>query len=332
MITKFAAIAALFLSLFVTAAAHGAPAPAATIPAAAAVSAVEQALFDTRAKDVARIRKLELAATTATPEVQSSCLKDLSKAHSAKAETDKSDKAIRARLAAIRKEGKVERGKLLDLIGEIKGLEDGNRKNLAEYVGRLGTLEGVVKGQGEDVQALKERATGIERRQDHQDNAIKDVQIQFAQVSSKLWTNEFAFGLFTGKGYDVSETGFNARFGARNHLGNGWFASASLGAGDLVDAPRPTSAVVRAGGQFSVSGPRSALTLDVGVLAGAAGTSLAANPGFVVGGTAGFTLRPRAWYGLGIGVGADLVTGRYTGINASLNISFSPLGELQIGE
>ncbi len=310
-------------------AAHGAPAPATAVSAAPAVSAIEKLLLTRTAKAEAELEKLH---AIAGQKADKASLEAYSKACNDKVERQKADKAIRARLENLRKEDKVERGKLLALINEIKGLEDENRKSLVDFVGRLGTLEGVVMGQGEDIKAQAERVTGIEQRQNATDNKVAEVAGKVAEVASKLWTSEFAFGVFTEKGYAMADSGFNARFGMRNASGNGWFTSLCIGAGDLVSDPRPTSAVVRTGGQFALGGQRSALTLDVGALAGAAGTSLTINPGFVVGGTVGLTLRPRAWYGFGIGASADLVTGRYTGVGASVGISFSPLGEMQIGE
>lgn len=308
-------------------AAHGAPA---TTTPGATVSAIERMMLSRQAKAEADIEMLKANAGKTGKSA------DYDKIVGAvKVEQEAKAKIANSRYYKLREEAKTDRKKAADLaklVNELGLLEKADREQLVNMAQKLGEIDGKIDTVEKRTTSLETRATGIETRQNVTDAKVAEVAGKVAEVASKVWSNEFAFGLFTGKGFDSAETGFNLRFGARNHLGNGWYASASLGAGDLVSKPRPTSAVVRGGGQFSMGGPRSALTLDVGALAGVAGTSLAANPGVVVGGTVGLTLRPRAWYGFGIGASADLVTGRYTGVGASVGISFSPLGEMQIGE
>ena len=238
------------------------------------------------------------------------------------------DRLIKGRLNSLKMAVKANRSDIESLIKAAKEL----RGVSVDTIKALNALTFEVEAVKAEVKAQGERLTGVEGRQNATDSKVATLEGKVAEVTSRLWASEFAFGLFTEKGFAMAGSGFNARFGMRNASGNGWFTSLSLGAGDLLAAPRPTSVVVRAGGQFALGGQRSALTIDAGALAGAAGTSLTVNPGFVVGGTVGLTLRPRAWYGLGLGVGGDLVTGHYTGVNAFVSISFSPLGELQIGE
>lgn len=326
-------LATMFLSLFVSAAAHSAPAPAATVPTAPAVSAIEKALLTRTAKAEADIEIL-FGKAKANPSAENlKAYADCRKADIA--DRDKIDKGLRARIDQLKKAEKADKKVVAELVkdvAELKGMQQKDRDALVAFVGRLGDVEGKVAAVEQRTTSLETRATGIETRQNATDAKVAEVANKVTEVASKLWTSEFAFGLFTEKGFAMAGSGFNARFGMRNASGNGWFTSLSLGAGDLVSAPRPTSAVVRTGGQLSLGGQRSALTIDVGALAGAAGTSLTIDPGFVIGGTVGLTLRPRAWYGLGLGVGADLVTGHYTGVNAFVGVSFSPLGELQISE
>lgn len=325
-------LATMFISLFVSAAAHGAPAPA-TTPTAPVVSAIEKALLSRTAKAEADIEILFAKAKANPSATNLTAYADCRKVDIA--DRDKIDKSLRARIDQLKKADKADKKVVAELVrdvAELKGMQQKDRDALVSFVGRLAEVEVKVTAVEQRTTSLETRATGIETRQNATDAKVVEIAGKVAEVTSKLWTSEFAFGLFTEKGFAMAGSGFNARHGLRNASGNGWFTSLSLGAGDLVSKPSTTSAIVRTGGQFSMGGPRSALTIDVGALAGAAGTSLTNDPGFVVGGTAGLTLRPRAWYGIGINAGMDLVTGHYSGLNAFVGLSFSPLGELQIGE
>jgi hypothetical protein len=332
MITKkFAALAAMFLSLFVSAAAHGAPAPA-TTSTASAISAMESSLSTRMAKAEADIEKT-LAAAKASPSGDNlKAYADCRKAN--QDDLAKIDKDLRGRLEAI-KRGKADKKVVTQLLkdfAELKTLSKTDREGLIAVAGRLGEVESKVEAVEKRTTGLEARTTGIEVRQNFVDTKIENLNTRVSVLESSSWKHELRLGAETGRGIATSETGFVIGYATTSGSGVGYYTEVIVGAGDVLNQPHFTSAVIRAGVKSSIGSPDSPLSAHLGFLFGtAAKTSLALDAGFSGGASAGLTYKPKNWP-VGFTANVGQVFGRFEGLVMSAGAFFDPLGLANLGK
>ena len=327
-------LAALFsLVLFVSVAAHGAPVPATTVPTAPAVSAIEKALLSRTAKAEADIEILFGKAKADPSASNLTAYADQRKADNA--DRDKIDKDLRGRINQLKKAEKADKKlvkKLVEEVAALTGMQQKDRENLVAFVGRLGEVEGKVEAVEKRTTGLEARTTGIEVRQNFVDTKIENLNTRVSVLESSSWKHELRLGAETGRGIATSETGFVIGYATTSGSGVGYYTEVIVGAGDVLNQPHFTSAVIRAGVKSSIGSPDSPLSAHLGFLFGtAAKTSLALDAGFSGGASAGLTYKPKNWP-VGFTANVGQVFGRFEGLVMSAGAFFDPLGLANLGK
>ena len=303
-------------------AAHGAPAPATTTPAAA-VSAVDRLMLNRQAKAEADIEMLKANAA------ESGKSADYDKIVAAvKAEQQAKAKIANSRYYKLREEAKTDRKKLdelVKLVSDLGLLKKADREQLANMAQKLGEIESKVDG-------IETRVTGVEKRQNATDDSVVRIERKVDEVVATQWRSQLRLGVETGRDIATSSTNAVVGFGSTLQSGYGWYSALSLGLGDVLVAPHPTSAAFRAGVTSTIGSANSPLSAQFGLLVGvAAKESLALDAGVAVGANVGLTYKPRGWP-VGFTASAGQVFGRFEGFVVHAGAFFDPLSLGDLGK
>lgn len=245
------------------------------------------------------------------------------------------DKVIKGRLNRLKMAVKADRADIEALIKEVKslrGVSVESLKMLNDLVTQVAEVQSEQKAQGQRVTGLEVRATGIEVRQNTSDTKIENLNTRVSVLESSSWKSELRIGAETGRNIATASTDFVLGYATTSGSGVGWSIEAIVGAGDVVNQPHFTSAVIRAGVKSSIGSPDSPLSANLGFLFGtAAKTSLALDAGFAGGASAGLTYKPRSWP-VGFTANVGQVFGRFEGLVMSAGAFFDPLGLANLGK
>lgn len=242
---------------------------------------------------------------------------------------------LKRRLNILKAGVQANRADIESLIKEAKEL----RGLSAFQANRLNTLATQMTEVQADVKAHEGRLTGLEtkavdfkKRQDTTDDNVDRVERKVDAVVASQWHSELRLGVETGRDIATSSTNAVFGFGSMLRSGYGWYSAFSLGLGDALTAPHPTSAAFRAGVTSTIGGSNSPFSVQFGLLAGmAAKASLALDAGIAVGATVGLTYKPRGWP-IGFTASAGQVFGRFEGFIVHTGLFFDPLSLGDLGK
>jgi hypothetical protein len=245
------------------------------------------------------------------------------------------DRLIKGRLNKLKLAIKADRADIEALITEVKNLRGVSKdtiKALNGLVVEVAEVKAEVKAHDGRLTSIETRAAGIETRQNTTDANVARVEAKTDAVVASLWRSELQLGVETGRDIATASTNAVVGIGSKLPSGYGWWTAFSLGLGDVLAAPHPTSVAFRAGVTSTVGGSSSPLSAQFGLLAGmAAKTSLALDAGIAVGATVGLTYKPRGWP-VGFTASAGQVFGRFEGFIVHAGLYFDPLALGDLGK
>lgn len=320
---KFLApIWALVLSLVFAAAAHGAPAPVTTDPAAV-VSAVDKLMMTRQAQAEADIETLKAKATKSGEAVDIRKVREIASEEAkirsdiAKAGYDKALEEAKADKAKV--------SKLLKIVGQIPGIKKEVRRQMADFAQQLGEVDAKVDG-------LEKRTSYVEVRQNETADKVESISTRVSVLEAASWTHKFQFGAETGRGIATSETSAVLGYSVTSGSGFGGYSEVAIGTGELFSQPHFTSAVFRVGMKSAIGMPDSPLSAHLGFLFGiAAKSSLALDSGFSGGVSAGLVYKSKT---MPVGFTANVgnVWGRFEGLVMSAGAFFDLTGLSTLGK
>lgn len=329
-----ALVATMFLVLFLTATAMAAP-NMKLATADATLGEVEDIVNHHLQGVAERFEDLQKQLNRKANNGQVATTADLNAVKDAILDRKAAEGVLKRRLNILKAGVQANRADIESLIKEAKdlrGLSAAQATRLNKLATEMLEVQADVKGHTEDIKGLQDRAKGIETRQNKTDANVARVEDKVDAVVASQWRSELQLGIETGRDIATASTNAVVGIGSKLPSGYGWWTAFSLGLGDVLAAPHPTSAAFRAGVTSTIGGSNSPLSAQFGLLAGmAAKTSLALDAGIAVGATVGLTYKPRGWP-VGFTASAGQVFGRFEGFIVHAGLYFDPLALGDLGK